>query len=140
MTGKGTRFFGMIFMVIINAVSVLIFMCELSDIVQKASFGNDEWRAAVYYPMPMAYAEATGFQLSNFFRIKTKIEEAATSKFNLRIPFVLIKKMCDKAAGLDMTVSLCAGENDINDFSDIVLTYRDDYLGFVMDHNEISQK
>ncbi|MCM1154928.1 MAG: DHHW family protein [Roseburia sp.] len=72
--------------------------------------------------------------------VEQRIEKKVTSSLPFRRSFILAKKACDKTIGLDMTTSLCAGENDLSSASDIVLEYEDGYLGFIMDDIDISEK
>ena len=72
--------------------------------------------------------------------MEQKTESYVSESFYFRMPFVLIKKWSDKAVGIDMTTSLCVAENDLKDCEDVVLPYKDDYLGFVVDDMDISER
>lgn len=74
-------------------------------------------------------------------KIEQKTESYVSNSFYFKIPFVIVRKWCDKAAGINMTTSLCGvAENDLYDFQDVVLPYQDDYLGFVVDNMDISER
>lgn len=140
------KFVSVIFLVMIGFVLILAL---LGIFVQKTEYSaaaqKDVWIASTFYPLENYNAEQeTPSFFSNVLEkteeIEVKIEEKVTSAFYFRIPFVMIKRMSDKMAGMDMTTSLCAGENDLNDSTDIVLPYEGDCLGYVMDDADISEK
>lgn len=122
-----------------------LIMVSLSiRVIRSATRENNEWNASVYYPLKNDDIDAEKNSIAESILNKielfeNKVEKNATSSFYFKMPFVLVKKMCDKALGLDMTSSLCAGENDLNESEDLVLVYREDYLGFIMDDADISE-
>ncbi|MCM1173566.1 MAG: DHHW family protein [Blautia sp.] len=128
--------------------SVLFLMCMsviYSGAVQIARDIDEhkeagEWKASEYYPLEKAEYSVRHSVLNKIAAIENKIEEEATSSFDFKMPFVLTKKACDRVLGLDMTTSLCSGDNDLNKVDDIVLAYEEDYLGFVMDDVDIAGK
>jgi hypothetical protein len=82
--------------------------------------------------------------LSVINRVITKAEdkiEKYTNATSIKYKYVFIeaKKRMDKLAGLDMTVSLSAQENDLTDATDIVVETKEGQLGFVQDDVDISE-
>lgn len=132
--------FGVLFLVFALIITGF-FIGKISNITKDE---NNKWDASVYYPLKNDDIETkeTSIVESIFSKIELYeniVENYATSSFYFRMPFVLVKKACDKALGLDMTTSLCAGKNDLSDSGDLVLIYKDDYLCFVLDDADISE-
>lgn len=138
------RMVALLFLGILSLMLAFIIVSSSIRVTRYISKEDNEWDAAVYYPLEnddidIKKASIVDNVLSKIESFKNKVEKSATSSFSFRMPFVLVKKACDKALGLDMTTSLCAGENNLNDSSDIVLVYEDDYLGFIMDDADVSE-
>ena len=72
--------------------------------------------------------------------LKTAVKAYTTDSFYFRNQCVIAKKIADKTIGLDMTTSLSAGQNNLNDDTDLTLPYYMDSLGFVVDERDISDE
>ncbi|MCM1101480.1 MAG: DHHW family protein [Clostridium sp.] len=145
MTKIRNRIVGIIFIVFLTVMIILVLLGAQRKMEGRETQDYTEWDAMVYYPLDVreeSDVKQTVWQgiSDKIEMMETKVEQNVTTTFFFRIPFVFRKKMCDKLLGLDMTTSLTAGENDISDFSDIVLTYEGTYLGCVVDDIDISKE
>ncbi|MCM1154927.1 MAG: DHHW family protein [Roseburia sp.] len=137
--------------VAVFTLGMLFFMCcpIITGVVQRIftiskSTETNQWTASEYYPLENNSEKTRYGMIKNVLdkieAVEQKIEKKVTSFLPFRASFILAKKACDKAIGLDMTTSLCSGENDLTSVGDIVLEYEKDYLCFVMDNADISEK
>lgn len=144
---KKNRAVGVIFLSTIFVMFALIILCTVIRAVEKyLESQTPTWNAAEFYPFPDEQVQETlevlppWKQLSErIIKLEKRIENRATEDFYFRRFFVLVKKVSDKAVGLDMTMSQTGGENELI-AEDVVVPWREDSLGYVMKDFDISEQ
>ncbi len=141
---------GFLFPVMIFFMLVLVLLGRSLRGKESEKMNENKWVASDYYP----FEEREENKEENIkteknildnisekiSKMKQKTESYVAESFYFRMPFVLIRKWSDKAVGIDMTTSLCVAQNNQYDIEDVVLPYKNDYLGFVVDDMDITER
>lgn len=143
---------GIVFPVMIFLMFFLILLGRSLRGKESEENNKNKWVASDYYPFENNEITVDELDEKNteknfltnisekILKMEQKTESYVSESFYFRLPFVIVRKWSDKAAGIDMTTSLCTAENSIYDCEDVVLPYQDDYLGFVVDNMDISER